>query len=82
MQNLTIILAAVFFVLFIFGLNKKSTHVSAKNGSVAIGGNNHGDISVKNSGETKTRIIFWDVWNTITGFVTLVSFVMSIWLNK
>lgn len=81
MPNLTIILAIIFFILFIFGINKKYNHVSAKNGSVAIGGNNHGDISVKNIREAKTGISFWDFWNIITGFITLVSFLMTIWPN-
>jgi len=64
-----------------FGSLMKKRDVNAKNGSVAIGGNNHAPITITHTSTTiekKAGMGFWDAWNLICGIATLAGLVLAI----
>ena len=59
----------VAMVGLILGLLMKKRDVNAKNGGVAIGGNNHASITITHTTTTvekKVGMSFWDVWNLVS----------------
>ena len=57
-------------------IRKNSTAVNADKGSVAIGRDNNGTVSVHN--ETNAKRPIWDVWALICGTATLLGLGLAI----
>lgn len=83
MDYLGMFLIIVFVILALgrfLGFKRK---VVAKNGGVAIGGNNHGKIEIINSAQDSKHTVFWNTWNILIGLIGVIGVVFTIWpLNK
>ena len=85
MESIGIGLLIIGPVLFFIGVKcaRTTRRVSADRGSVAIGGNNHSPITIANQGMASgANTLFWTVWNSITGFATLLGLALILWPGK
>lgn len=73
-------------LFFVFGLLRVHfiKRVHADRGSVSVGGDNHGHITiVRNQRQnSEPTTLFWTIWNVVTGFATLIGLAITFWPIK
>lgn len=69
------VISAVTLLIFVMRLlrNNNQRKVIARNSSVAIGGNNSGNIKIVTSGNRGEFSGLFDVWSIVTGLASLIS---------
>ncbi|MEI8363738.1 MAG: hypothetical protein WCG35_11050 [Betaproteobacteria bacterium] len=83
MDYVGISLIIIFILLALISFFTSRRKVIAKNGGVAIGGSNHGEIRITNSTQDPKNTSFWNIWNILIGLIGVIGVIFTIWpLNK
>ena len=85
-MSLGIGLFLVGVICFIFGLFRvrRAKDIRANKGSVAVGRDNVGSITVttQQNPQNEGASSFWAIWNAVTGFATLLGLAITLWPVK
>jgi hypothetical protein len=85
MQSIGIALLVVGVILFFIGAirGRQGNRVSADRGSVAIGGDNKGPISISNQGTSDDeKVSFMTFWNILAGLASVLGLALTLWPGK